>query len=119
MKLTGSCHCGAEHLEVASKPRVLKSCNCSLCRRYASLMAYFPPAKVSVSCDEGALDSYLWGDQCIRFFRCASCGCFLYWQPVDPAGERMGVNFRNFDPAVVASIRVRRFDGADTWKYLD
>jgi len=31
----------------------------------------------------------------------------------------MGVNFRNFDPAVVESIRVRRLDGARTWKFLD
>jgi len=33
--------------------------------------------------------------------------------------RRMGVNFRNFDPAVVESIRVRRLDGARTWKFLD
>jgi hypothetical protein len=31
----------------------------------------------------------------------------------------MGVNFRNFDPAVIASTRVRRLDGAETWKLLD
>jgi hypothetical protein len=31
----------------------------------------------------------------------------------------MGVNARNFDPEVIAGVRVRRFDGADTWTYLD
>jgi hypothetical protein len=31
----------------------------------------------------------------------------------------MGVNFRNFDPRIVETIRVRRLDGADTWKFLD
>jgi hypothetical protein len=31
----------------------------------------------------------------------------------------MGVNARNFDPGVLALIRVRRLDGAKTWKYLD
>jgi hypothetical protein len=31
----------------------------------------------------------------------------------------MGVNARNFEPAVLESIRVRRLDGASTWKYLD
>jgi hypothetical protein len=33
----------------------------------------------------------------------------------------MGVNARNFDPADVAGVRVRvrRLDGASTWKFLD
>jgi hypothetical protein len=31
----------------------------------------------------------------------------------------MGVNFRNFDSSVIESTRVRRFDGANTWKFLD
>jgi hypothetical protein len=43
----------------------------------------------------------------------------MYWQAIDKSRTRMGVNFRNFDPAVMASIRVRRFDGAKTWKFLD
>jgi hypothetical protein len=33
--------------------------------------------------------------------------------------NRMGINFRNFDPSVIATTRIRRFDGADTWKFLD
>lgn len=31
----------------------------------------------------------------------------------------MAVNARLIDPAVLARARVRRLDGADTWKYLD
>jgi hypothetical protein len=31
----------------------------------------------------------------------------------------MGVNFRNFDPSVIDATRVRTFDGAETWKFLD
>jgi hypothetical protein len=31
----------------------------------------------------------------------------------------MAVNFRNFDPSDIETIRVRRFDGATTWKFLD
>ena len=30
-----------------------------------------------------------------------------------------GVNARNFDPAAIRGVRVRKLDGADTWKYLD
>jgi hypothetical protein len=29
------------------------------------------------------------------------------------------VNLGNFDPGLIAAVRVRRFDGADTWKFID
>jgi hypothetical protein len=38
--------------------------------------------------------------------------------PPEP-GKHHGVNLRNFDPKVLESVRIRRFDGADTWKFLD
>jgi len=117
--LTGSCHCGAVQIQVASKPRRLTSCNCSICRRYGSLMGYYDPSKVKVESRKSDLARYVWGDKCIRFVRCAQCGCFMYWEPTDRAKKRMGVNFRNFDPSVIESTRVRRFDGANTWKFLD
>jgi hypothetical protein len=31
----------------------------------------------------------------------------------------MGVNARLMDPEALAHARVRRLDGADTWKYLE
>jgi hypothetical protein len=31
----------------------------------------------------------------------------------------MGVNARLMEPAIVAAARVRRFDGADTWTFLE
>ena len=34
-------------------------------------------------------------------------------------GERHGVNLGNFDPELIASVRVRRFDGAKTWTFID
>jgi hypothetical protein len=31
----------------------------------------------------------------------------------------MGVNFRMFDSELIESVRIRRLDGAETWKFLD
>ena len=39
--------------------------------------------------------------------------------PGAAAPGRMGVNARNFDPRDIESARIRRFDGATTWKFLD
>ena len=34
-------------------------------------------------------------------------------------GCKHGVNLGSFDTRLIASVRVRRFDGADTWKFID
>jgi hypothetical protein len=31
----------------------------------------------------------------------------------------MAVNIRSFDPDEIGDVRIRRFDGAVTWSYLD
>lgn len=113
-----SCHCGAVKLEVEVEvaPAELTSCNCSICRRLGTLWSYYPPSRVRVTGDTVA---YRWGDRTIDLHRCASCGCTTHWSPVDPASDRMGVNARLMDPAIVAAARVRRLDGADTWEFLD
>jgi hypothetical protein len=56
----------------------------------------------------------------LNFVRCATCGCIMIWERRKPRKlNRMGVNARNFEPAIQESVRIRRLDGAETWKYLD
>ena len=117
---TATCHCGAVSVEIPRRPRRLTSCNCSICQRYATLMAYFNFRDVKVHAKPGATASYVWGDKSIKFVRCATCGCVMFWQPLTiRADSRMGVNARNLAPSVIATTRIRRFDGASTWKFLD
>ena len=118
--LKATCHCGAVTIEVPRKPRRLTSCNCSICRRYGTLWAYYKMAEVKVSHARGAVDEYAWGDKSLKFVRCAKCGCITHWAAMRPTGDsRTGVNARNFEPEAIASVRVRRLDGASTWKFLD
>jgi len=118
--LEGSCHCGAVRITIPRKPRRITSCTCSICRRYGALWAYYPSGTVRVRAARGASETYTWGDHSIRFVRCATCGCVTHWKPVRRAGDaRMGVNTRLFDPAAMSGVRVRRFDGAVTWRFLD
>ncbi len=120
--IESSCHCGAVKLQIeAEAPTQLTSCNCSICHKYGSLMAYFSPKQVTIKAAEGATDRYVWGDKMLAFIRCATCGCFSHWEGIDPNStlDRMGVNSRLFTNLDTSSIRVRRFDGADTWKFLD
>lgn len=63
---------------------------------------------------EDVLDRYIWGDKCLTLFRCATCGCVTQWQPIEATGDRMGVNFRNFDRSLTEAIPIQRRDGANT-----
>jgi hypothetical protein len=64
--------------------------------------------------------AYVQGDRTLSTIHCRTCGCVTHWEPLPPTpGARHGVNLGNFDPALIASVRVRRFDGADTWAFLD
>ena len=103
-----SCHCGAVHLRVASPPTEVAECNCSICRRLGTRWSYYRPADVAVT---GETDTYVWGDRCLALHRCRECGCVTHWSPL-VAIDRMGVNARLFDPAVIADLPVRKLDNA-------
>ena len=120
MTLEGSCHCGAVQIAVPRRPRVLVACNCSICRRYGTLWSYYKAKSVRLTAARGALGSYSWGTRRLTFVHCRQCACVLCWQLTRPRADgKMGVNARNLDPALVEGVRIRRLDGAKTWKYLD
>jgi hypothetical protein len=114
--IESSCVCGAVRLTISRAPDELVDCNCSICRRYAALWAYYPLKDVVVP--GGLTEVFMLGPKKIEFHRCKICGCVTHWSPRDQRDE-MGVNARLLDPEVVARARVRHLDGAKTWKYLD
>ena len=118
-RVTASCHCGAIRLEVEVAPETVTDCNCSICRRYGVLWAYYRPVQVQIVAPKDATDVYMWDDRSIVFHRCRVCGCVTHWAPVDRARDRMGVNARLMPLVVVAAARVRKLDGAVTERYLD
>lgn len=110
------CHCGAVRIVLPSAPSQVTACNCSICRRYGWLLAYYGLADVVV---QGDTDTYSWGDHMLAFHRCKVCGCGTHWYPLGtPTLDRMGVNARLLPPDVLARACVRRFDGAETWTTL-
>lgn len=116
--IEASCHCGAVRLEITTAPEALTECNCSICRRYGALWAYYSPKQVRLVVPAGATDSYSWGDRTIDFHRCKTCGCVTHWAAKDPQLDRMGVNARLMDPEVLRPLRIRKLDGAVTGKYF-
>src|SRR5262245_7944133 len=59
--LTGSCHCGAVHIEVTVPPQWLIECNCSICRRNGALWARYDVGAVRVTGHPEHTTEYIWG----------------------------------------------------------
>ena len=118
--LSTTCHCGAVRITVPRRPAYLLNCNCSICRRLGCLWAYYPEAEVQIDTPPEGQDAYIWGDKTLRTLRCKTCGCVTHWASLQPNEDgRMGINMRNFEPEQIGDVRIRRFDGAVSWTYLD
>jgi hypothetical protein len=113
MTLTATCHCGACSVTIPRKPRTVTDCNCSICRRYGVLWAYYKAGSVGVAAKRGAVESYAWGRRKLKFVRCRNCGCLLVWQRIKgDATHYMGVNARNLPLEVLETLRITKLDGA-------
>jgi hypothetical protein len=118
--LAGTCHCQAVRIQIPRRPRSLTNCNCSICRRYGALWAYYKQAEVQVICEPGATQGYIWGRRVLRFVRCRGCGCLTHWERVEPKeGARIGINARNFEPQALGSASIRLLDAASDWEDLE
>jgi hypothetical protein len=121
VSLTGTCHCGNIQVRVPRAPAKATMCNCSICRRYGAMWAHYLPRDVSVSAKSAEPQGYEWGEKSIRFMRCPQCGCVTHYDLIQSQGpdDTMCVNIRMFAPEDIGNVRIRRFDGANTWKYID
>ena len=118
--LEGSCHCGAVRLTLPSPPEVATDCNCSLCRRIGGPWVYYEYGTVRIEGHPECTAEYVWGDRTLRTIHCRTCGCVTHWEPLkEKPAMKFGVNMRNFDPVDVGDARLRRFDGAEAWAYID
>jgi hypothetical protein len=118
MKITATCHCGAVRVHVPRAPRSLTRCNCSICRRYGVLWAYFSASSVRIEVPRGGLSEYSWKLRIRSYFRCRRCGCVTHYKyRKKGSGYPVAVNANNFEPAVLRGARIRRLDGAATWTW--
>jgi hypothetical protein len=84
------------------------------------LWAYYTPKTVRVVCSSDAVSAYVWRRKSKEFFHCKTCGCLTHYESIKKNRDgKIAVNARMMAPDAIASIRVRRLDGASTWKYFD
>jgi hypothetical protein len=119
LAIQGTCLCNAVQVGAARLPRQVTQCNCSVCRRYGTLWAYYPRSAVSITAPRGALEDYARTRRALRFVRCRSCGCVICWDRRSKDGDRrVGINMRLFDHTLMATVPVKVLDGDKTWRVL-
>ena len=116
--IQGACHCGAVGFEITESPGWLTECNCSICRRIGARWGHINIAAFS-RLGDGETRSYIQGDKKLAMQTCVQCGCTTHYETLDADHDTMAVNFRMCDPEIVARFRIRKFDGADSWEFLD
>lgn len=116
--LSATCHCGSVRIHVRRAPRTVTRCNCSICRRYGALWAYYPASSVQIRAPKGGLSSYSWRRKVRAYYRCKRCGCITHYKYRKKWGQgTVAVNATNFEPEVLKGARVRKLDGASTWTW--
>jgi len=115
-----SCHCKNIKIRIAQLPASVIECNCSICSRLGSRWAEYPLDKISIESKLSAPVIYSWGDKCINFCHCPICGCTThYLTNIEAEPKRFKLNARMLEPPLPTQTRIRKFDGADSWKFID
>jgi hypothetical protein len=118
--IRASCHCGAVVMEADSLPATVTSCNCSICRRIAGLWAYYARSRARLVAGHDAVAAYSPGTTASSSSITAAIAAAARYESVKKTPEsRFAINVRCLAPEEIAPLKVRHFDGADTWKYLD
>jgi hypothetical protein len=109
----GSCHCQAVSYVLAAVPSTGVACNCSICRRKGSVLAFYPPAKFTLETPRDALATYTFNKHVIQHQFCKTCGCAPFAEGTTPDGREMiAINLRCVEDFDLASVEITEFDGA-------
>ena len=108
----GSCHCGKVKYEARADIRSVVSCNCSICQRTGSLLAFVPAENFALLSGEDALTDYQFNQKVIHHLFCSTCGVRSFARGTGPDGKPMAaINVRCLDGIDLEKLDVMHFDG--------
>ena len=110
--IVAACHCGQARITLPRAPEQVTQCNCTLCTKTGFRGVYFSSDELVI---EGEFDSYVRSDlkqAWLANHRCKTCGILTHWTLLsEPPHERVGVNARLIDAAILDGVPVEQVDG--------
>lgn len=109
----GGCHCQAVRYQVEldlSAPVI--TCNCSICSKSGTMLAFVPAASFELSSGEEALTEYRFNKKAIAHLFCSTCGIRSFARGTMPDGTPVvAVNVRCLDDVDLGALTVQQVDG--------
>ena len=88
------------------------SCNCSICTKRGSLLAFAPAGDFRLLSGAEQLTDYRFAGKRIAHLFCSGCGVESFGRGAKPDGSEMvAINIRCIDDVDLDAHPVRRFDG--------
>jgi hypothetical protein len=113
MQYEGSCHCGKIAFNVEGEFSSGMECNCSICRRRGSILAFVPIDDFQLKTPESDLSTYTFNTHALQHHFCATCGVAPYAEGKGPDGATMAaVNLRCIPAVDLTALQIHQFDGA-------
>jgi hypothetical protein len=112
MKYKASCHCGKVAFEFEGEIKDALACNCSICQRKGSLLAFVPREALKLLTPDSNASTYTFNQHVIKHRFCPTCGVQPYGEGVGPDGKAMAaINIRCVEGIDLNSIPLNHFDG--------
>jgi hypothetical protein len=109
----GSCHCGRVAFKVEGDFTEAMECNCSMCRRKGTLLAFVPRGQLTLTTPEADYSTYLFNKHVIAHHFCPVCGVAPFADGQMPDGTKMAaVNVRCLPDVDLTTLKITQFDGA-------
>ena len=110
----GSCHCGRIAFTVEGEFDSAIDCNCSMCRRRGSLLAFVPREALVLKTPETEIGTYTFNRHALQHHFCPHCGIAPFSEGADPrSGQKMAaVNLRCLPDVDLSKVQVQSYDGA-------
>jgi hypothetical protein len=112
-KHQGGCHCGAVryHVDIDVDQGGI-TCNCSICGRSGTILAFVPAAKFTLEQGAQQLVNYQFNKKHIDHLFCKTCGIKSFARGKGPDGtEMVAVNLRCLDGVDLAKVPTQPYDG--------
>ena len=114
MKHAGGCHCGQVKFEVEMTIESGLSCNCSICMKRGSLLAFTPETNFKLLAGEESLTEYRFNKKSIQHKFCKACGILPFAKATAPDGNKMvAINVRCIEGIDLGKLKITEYNGRD------
>jgi hypothetical protein len=108
----GSCHCGDVRYDVKMDLGEVMECNCSICSKTGSLLAFATDDGFDLKSGKDHLTDYQFASKNIHHLFCDRCGVRSFARGKGPDGKPMvAINVRCLEGVDVDSLKRKAFDG--------